>query len=275
MIFEFPILNDKTCALPIYIKEIGYLENQDHIIRTNMYDNNQILICSHGKGKLIIDNKSYTITDKNIFFTEKYIPHEYFAIEEPWTISWIVFDGNFVDELLNQLKLSRYEVFEKNTLNVISNLFDEVLSVLKSNNPKKHIECSILIYTLIAKLSYFKRLNTSSNSKTKKNITFDKILEYLQKNYSKDISLTDISDNLDLSPYYICRVFKEFNDTNLITYLNQYRISMAKKFLLQSPLNNVKDISNKVGFKDSSYFIYLFKKSEGLTPGEFRQLHGF
>ncbi|SHH43365.1 AraC family transcriptional regulator [Clostridium grantii] len=275
MLFEFPVLNSDVYNLPFYISELGFLENQDHVIRNNTFDKNQILVCSGGKGKLIVNNKEYIISNKNIFLIEKNVPHEYFSISKPWKINWVVFDGTYIPQLLKQLNIENHEVFELSSIKSIANIFEESLLMLKSNNNKKHIECSILIYTLITKLSYCKRINSAYNHKTKKQMTFEKIIIYLEENYDKDISLEDISKALGISTYYICRIFKAYNPVSLITYLNQYRISMSKKILLQNPQSSIKDIGIQTGFKDPSYFSAIFKKVEGISPIEFRQQHGF
>lgn len=274
MIFEFPVLNDKVYALPFYIQELGYLDNQDHVIRYSNYTNNQILICTSGKGKLLIEGKEYVISEGDVFFTAKHIPHEYYALLEPWTINWIVFDGPSLEPLLAQLDIHSHEVFEVGTLKSITNIFDDALAIIQSNNAKKHIECSLLIYTLITRLSYCKKSNQIHESKGKKAMTYDMILAYIEKNYARDIALSDLAETFDLSTYYICRVFKHYKQTGLITYLNQYRISMAKKFLLQNPAEPIKNISAQTGFKSNSYFSALFKKTEGMTPNEFRHMHG-
>ncbi len=275
MIFEFPVLDDAVFTLPYYIKELGYLVNQDHVVRDKKYENNQILICTGGKGRLLVNNKEYIITENNVFFTQKRVPHEYYAIDEPWQISWIVFDGILLDQLLTQLGFNNHEVFELPSTKIIFNYFNEALTMLKSNNSKRHIECSLLIYSMLVKLSYCIKLNNKEPKKTKRQNCYENIKSYIEANYKKEISLDYLSEVFKLSTYHISRVFKSYNKIGLINYLNNYRISMAKKALLLNPGDQIKKISIDCGFKSTGYFISLFKKSEGMTPLQFREIHGF
>lgn len=275
MIFEFPILNEEDLTLPIYIEELGYLENQDHVIRDEDYTNNQILICTGGTGKLLVEGKVYTITERSVFLTKKHIPHEYYALTEPWTIHWIVFDGTYIDQLFHMLNINKgHEVFDMPTTKHISDVFEASLAMVQSVNPKKHLECSIKIYGLITQLSYCRSVSTPNQSITKKQQTYGKLLRYIEDHYSEDISLDHLGATFGLSPYYISRLFKNQAQMGLINYLNQYRLSMAKKMLLQHPDVTIKFVSLQTGFKSSSYFCAMFKKSEGISPVAFRKLHG-
>lgn len=274
MSFIFPVLNENVYALPFYIQELGSIANQDHIIRDKAYPNNQLLICTAGKGRLIIEGKEHIISKGDVFFTKKNIPHEYYGITQPWSIQWIVFDGTSVGALFNQLDIYNYAIFEIQSLQNILKIFDDIMAILQSNNLKKHIESSILIYALITKLSYFKRMSDAIESKSKKQESYENILNYIEKHYAQDLSLASLSEKFDLSSYYICRLFKEFNKTGLITHLTQYRISMAKTHLLLTPTASIKSIAAQIGFSNSSYFISTFKKFEGMTPLMFRQVYG-
>ncbi|MGO4270323.1 helix-turn-helix domain-containing protein [Paenibacillus sp. TAF58] len=61
--------------------------------------------------------------------------------------------------------------------------------------------------------------------------------------------------------------------TRPFEYINRFRIQKAKEFLQQFPDMKVKCIDEMVGFESPSYFIKRFKKSEGITPNNFRKMH--
>ena len=66
-----------------------------------------------------------------------------------------------------------------------------------------------------------------------------------------------------------CKIFKQCFDKNFIVYLSEYRVARAKE-LLGDVLINVKDVSQKVGYRDSNYFAKVFKRIAGVTPTEYR-----
>lgn len=97
------------------------------------------------------------------------------------------------------------------------------------------------------------------------------ITEYLEENYMKDISLTDIAMKMNYSDPYFCKVFKSCFNKGFILYLTELRIEKSK-VLLADVTVNVKDISSRVGFRDSNYYTKVFKRMEGVTPSEYRQM---
>lgn len=92
---------------------------------------------------------------------------------------------------------------------------------------------------------------------------------YIEAHYMEDISLQDAAEQLHYSDAYFCRFFKQNFDKNFIMYLTELRVEKAKE-LLEDMTVNVKDISQKVGFRDSSYFTKVFKRITGVTPSEYR-----
>lgn len=94
---------------------------------------------------------------------------------------------------------------------------------------------------------------------------------FIEDNFNKDISLDDVSRNVDISPYYFSKLFKEETGENFIEYLTNIRIERAKKLLMNSGLN-IKNICVDTGYSDPNYFSRIFKKQVGVTPTEFREL---
>lgn len=116
------------------------------------------------------------------------------------------------------------------------------------------------------------------NPAEEENVTMDRvrmnnarklIYEYLQNHYVEDIALQDAAGALNYSDAYFCKLFKQCFDKNFIAYLSEYRVDKAKK-LLGDVTINVKDISEKVGYRDSNYFAKVFKRQTGMTPSEYR-----
>ena len=98
-----------------------------------------------------------------------------------------------------------------------------------------------------------------------------KALTFISENYMKDISLLDVSTYVGLNPRYLGSIFKEVTSKGIYEYIIKLRIDESKKLFKQES-TSVKDISKSVGFNDVHCFIRLFKKHEGITPGEYRQL---
>jgi len=98
-----------------------------------------------------------------------------------------------------------------------------------------------------------------------------KSMEYINDNVSNNVSLDSVAEFVYLSPSYFSRLFKKEMGINFIDYLNKVRVEESKKYLadLKTPLS---DIAHSVGFTDQSYYTKVFKKIEGISPGQYRKV---
>ncbi|MCR4651483.1 MAG: AraC family transcriptional regulator [Lachnospiraceae bacterium] len=97
---------------------------------------------------------------------------------------------------------------------------------------------------------------------------------YIDVHYQENISLDDISANLNVSKSECCRCFNRILHLSPIEYLIQYRIITAAK-LLSDPRNpmTIATIATSVGFNNVSYFNKAFKAQMGITPSQYRKQH--
>lgn len=97
-----------------------------------------------------------------------------------------------------------------------------------------------------------------------------KAISYITQNYRKEISLEDVSREVNINPYYFSKRFKEETGVNFIDYLTGIRIRKAKE-LLEDPRLSIKEICTKSGYTDPNYFSRIFKKIENVSPSEYRE----
>lgn len=95
------------------------------------------------------------------------------------------------------------------------------------------------------------------------------ILEFIKEHYMMDISLQDVAKAMNYSDAYFCKLFKQYFGMSFTTYLSQYRVEKAKGLMMDLTIN-VKDIGDKVGYRDPNYFAKVFKRVVGVTPSEYR-----
>lgn len=93
-----------------------------------------------------------------------------------------------------------------------------------------------------------------------------KLTEYMQANLYKNLSLQEIADYFDISPSYICRLFKVYYSDTPISYYNRLKINEAKQMLEEYENIRVKDIAELLGFSDQYYFSKVFKQQYGVSP---------
>lgn len=98
----------------------------------------------------------------------------------------------------------------------------------------------------------------------------NEVVAYIEENYAQEnISLNLVASHVNFSPNHLSMVFSQQTGQSFIKFLTDYRMTKAKE-LLRCTGERSSAISLKVGYKDPHYFSYLFKKTQGMTPTQYR-----
>jgi len=119
-----------------------------------------------------------------------------------------------------------------------------------------------------------KFIHLSRLFKLKEPTLLEKIKNYTEANLDKDIKVSDLARELNLSSSYLRHLIKSHIKVPFTQYLLNKRIEKAKEMLERSDLS-VKEISRKAGFNDQNYFARVFKKQTGMTATDYRNKHRF
>ncbi|WP_018756861.1 AraC family transcriptional regulator [Paenibacillus terrigena] len=95
------------------------------------------------------------------------------------------------------------------------------------------------------------------------------VMEFIQADYTNpELCLQYIADKLNLSPKQVSKIFNQQYDRTVADYMNEVRLEKAVEWLHNSN-RSIKDILQKIGVENESYFYKLFKKKYGVTPKEY------
>lgn len=106
-----------------------------------------------------------------------------------------------------------------------------------------------------------------------KSDTVEKAKKYISEHISEPITLSDISEEVHLSPNYFHSLFKSVEGTTPREYLTEYRLRLACELLRTTSLS-LSDISERCGFCNQQYLSLLFKKRFGVSPKTYRKNSG-
>ena len=98
----------------------------------------------------------------------------------------------------------------------------------------------------------------------------NRVIERIQSSVKENISLADLAEELGISVYYMCHLFKRRTGMSIIQYRDEYRLMLAKQMLVMSELP-VSVICDECGFSDASYFSSKFREVMGVTPSAYRK----
>ncbi len=96
-------------------------------------------------------------------------------------------------------------------------------------------------------------------------------LEYMNVHLSENVSLASVSEEVQISQFHFCRLFKQSTGMTPHAYLIQQRVERAKQ-LLKRKEGSMLDIAIECGFANPSHFAKHFRKHTGISPKQFRML---
>ncbi|RXZ82941.1 helix-turn-helix domain-containing protein [Paenibacillaceae bacterium] len=188
-----------------------------------------------------------------------------------------IFEVNFQTRVISP-EMGKYLFFE--LINTVLKLFhslkiDEKQFFEMEGDPLKYIarigtaemmhEKLKRLYAVICKAVEGEKVSHSDR-------LYQKIQAYINDCYtSNDLSLTSIAEYCGLHPSYLSTFFKKQNGQNLTEYIAGLRIKLAKAYLEEGELT-ISQIALRVGFANDIGLIRVFKKTEGITPGKYREV---
>jgi two-component system response regulator YesN len=108
------------------------------------------------------------------------------------------------------------------------------------------------------------------NEACKVNEVISKIINYMELNYMREVTISKVAEMLHYHPDYLSRLFKKETGENFSDTLTRIRMQKTLE-MLRNPQVKVFEIADRVGIRDSRYFGQMFKKHYGMTPNEFRK----
>ncbi|NFI95292.1 response regulator [Clostridium botulinum] len=141
--------------------------------------------------------------------------------------------------------------------------------ILKPIKPSELIDA---INSIFVNLKINKDTYVEKSVNELKEVPIKAAIEYIQNNFDEKVSLEQMASICNLSPCYFSKVFKKAVGVNFVSYVNDTKINKAKELLENTDIP-VLNVALDLGFDDCGYFIRVFKKSQGVTPKKYREVH--
>lgn len=269
----FSVLNEKEAKFPFRVYGAGLEINQKHLIRSKGFPAVLWIQTRKGSGKIILNDKEYSLgVDQGMLvFPDE--PHEIYPDEGDWIIDWIALIGHGIEDILNQvLQISGSTRYAVTDGDAISAIITDIVNSETSDDPMKEYRQTVLSYSFLVAFSKLIVLTSNSSLSTR----YDRIkpvLDYIDSHYSESITLKQLADLLEVTPQHLCTLFRKIMKTRIFEFINLVRIKKSKELLVSDPDLSIRDIAHSNGFEDVSYFCYIFKRIEKMTPGDFRKLN--
>ena len=191
--------------------------------------------------------------------------------ENPWTYSWVGFQGLKAESFLNKAGVYRESpFFTYKTDNKLRDCLGNMISEARLNTSSE----LMLLGHLYIFLSLLIKNNRKDSPYETRYFSQEKyvkrVIEFISKNYSGKISIGEIASIIGLDRSYLYSIFKKVMKMSPQEFLISCRIERAVDLMRNSDLT-IGDIARSVGYEDPLLFSKMFKKIKGISPNLFRQ----
>lgn len=236
----------------------------------------ELILVLKGKPTFNIDGSLTQFSEKSIILINSNELHEIVSEEHPSTLLNLHILPKYFEGYFPQMKYIR---FHENTLiskndNLFIYTFCKLLKTYIEQSPYYQIQCSslinIMLYDILESCSYYEMHSDKLKSTTKRKEQLSEIIRYIEEHYADKITLTDLSNHLNLSASYLSHFIQDNLHRSFSEFFTYTRYLNAKSLIMKSELF-LTDICYNCGFSSYRYMNTAFKKYSDYTPKEFKQ----
>ena len=257
----------------LYLQEIGSLvANKSHTSRRSNLESYLFFVVKQGSGELIYDGVRYALREGDCVFIDCERPYSHTTDQgDLWSLSWVHFFGENLPAIYEKYvsrggKVTFHPANISLFLTIFSSLYDLAGSEDYIRDMKVNLHLSELLTLLMAE-----SWNPDEEGSGKQKRDMLQVKMYLDEHYSDKISLDELADRFFINKYYLVKRFKKQYGISINAYLLDVRITHAKK-LLRFTDKKVESIGLACGLGALAYFSRTFKKAEGISPSEYRNM---
>lgn len=232
---------------------------------------NHYLFCyiTKGTGKLQIDGEKHLyheIGKNTLFLIRPGMNATYLADKnKPFEYCWFCINGYEVEKILQDCGFSKdNNLFFDKSKGIIREALLKFIFAYKSNRDNEYMLLSLLY-------NFFAQIKQQYKNENAKSIYVEQAIDYIYKNYDKNIAIGDMANYLNVDRTYLYRLFKKECGLSPQKYLLNFRLKVAMS-KLENTQNSIREISEACGFNQVSLFCYQFKKFYKDTPLNYRKI---
>jgi len=281
-------LINKRAFLPVIVKTLEKIHDPSWSMELNRHDHFEMVYIKRGNAVFQIAGQDVNMGPNDIVIIKPHQPHK-FSVKSPSGCEFIVLSFKFrneYDKEYSDVSLNDFIEFVKNKesgafINLRLSRKNDIVYVMNRilrEKEKQDIWGDFLSYLLIMELfvliSRALKMEWEENIKGK-SLKLKELMqiakEYMDNNYEKELTLTDVAKYVFLSQSYFAHAFKEEFNVSPKSYLLKVRVEKSKELLERSDLK-ISDVALSVGFSSQQRYNDIFKKYVGITPLKYRKI---
>ncbi len=222
-----------------------------------------------GRGRLDIDGTMHDLTPGKALLVHVPQNHRYFLPPDSdhWEFLFITMNGRELMRLWFDIGKITGGVAEFASESVTVSTAVEIYKLGIDGKINTPFIASDMAYRML--MAVYEDLAPQNDSGKSRPEFVTRVIEYCLNNLQKDLSVDDLAEVAGFSRYHFTRQFTAFQGTSPAAFLRELRMKRAFR-MLQMENSSVKEIAERCGFKDESYFCKVFRRTFSMSPMEFR-----
>lgn len=261
-----------------------YAETQAHFHSTM-----EITLIMDGEGFYKINDSKHSFVGGDCFIFDSMEPHNIFSTRSTSHLKYLSI--NFLPSFVSSLEISDFNLqylapfyFTDRSCKIphtaycapmILNLFKDIQTSLYTKEEGYSLMVKAQLFTLLAHIAHHYQGHYTSISSAKQKTpvlqdSFTKVLDYIEKNLTQDITIDQLSQIAAMNRYYFSTFFKKHMSESPVQYITRKRINLAIQLLKNNNLS-VLEVALQSGFNNAANFNRAFKQLTGYSPSEYRK----
>lgn len=262
------------------------LEHKDTVYPIHQHEFIELVYVVEGETTHYVDEKPLSVNSGEILLIDYNQSHSFCAhrdmtyfnlLVKPEYISRNLADAENIYDIFSFFILDKYFDSENNRVSVISfsgveklemdSLAEKMNEEWKAKEPGYELAMEGYMRLIFSRI--IRKLRKSNVHNFFDAIT-PGLLEYIDANFTKKLTLSELANKCFYNPAYLGRAFKNTFNVSLHEYINEKRVAYAKKLLIETD-ETIGSIGSQVGYADEKQFFKVFKSKEGCTPKQYRE----
>ena len=260
----------------LHLQEVGSLTAiKSHTSKREKLQSYLCFMVEDGEGELVCEGKRYDLKAGDVVFIDCRRAYSHSTGLNPntelWSLRWCHFYGPSMPAIY-----AKY--CERGGLPVICGadvsqytaILTDIYTLASSSDYIRDMRINRKLndlLTLLMESSWHREAHTNAPKK----MDISLVKSFLDEHYKEKLSLESVASHFFIDKHYLARLFKEQYGVTLVTYLQQVRITHAKR-MLRFTDKSIEEIGLECGIGELNYFSRVFKKLEGVSPSEFRRV---
>lgn len=273
--------SDFAKANLLHLQEVGELQAQKpHTSRRRDLSSYLFFIVLSGEGALEYGGEAFHLKAGDCVFVDCHKAYAHSCAKTLWRLKWVHFFGPNMGGIYGKyVARGGRAALTPADAGEYERLVDSIYAIASSDSNIRDMqifEKLAALLTLLMGQCYSqpeqdgeRRETTQKNTIKRQNL--QAVKEYLDRNFHTRIRLDLLAEKFYINKFYLTRIFKEQFGESITGYLLHVRITQAKQKLRFTD-KPVEEIAHECGMSDANYFSRMFKKVEGVTPGEYRRM---